>query len=62
MRATFRKNISSPIEQEILEEEKKYKMAFEADLEFHVLKDIRETIKRLKGELSCHRRHSKNGL
>jgi len=60
MLPTFKKSFSSPVEQEILSEEKKYKIAFEADAEFHVLKDIRQTIKRLKHELSKQRMHGKD--
>jgi len=59
MLPVFKKSFSSPIEQEILNEERKYKIAFEADAEFKVLKDIRQTIKRLKHELSEQRMHGK---
>ena len=47
---------SSSIEQQIHEEEVRYNEAFRMNAEFHVLKTIRQEIKRLKAELSEQQR------
>jgi len=54
--------LSSPIEQELFKEEKKFQDALKADAEFHVLKSIRQKIKQLKAELSEQRMHSRSSF
>ncbi|MGI8634878.1 MAG: hypothetical protein ACR2KZ_05700 [Segetibacter sp.] len=51
MSPQLNESASSPIKQQIISLEQKYQMAFKADATFQVLKEIRETIKRLKAEL-----------
>jgi hypothetical protein len=48
---------TSPLEQELLKQEKRYKDAFHADAEFQVLKDISQTIKSIKEELAGQERN-----
>jgi len=51
MQTMFERNLS-PIEQKILEEEKRYQNALKNDAFFEVLKEIRSRIKALKASLS----------
>jgi hypothetical protein len=59
MSPTFNKSISSPLEKEILAEEKNYELAFKSDAEFQVLKEIKTKINLLKAELKEQRMHLK---
>lgn len=58
----FKHELASPLEQELLTEEKKLKLALKASADFHVTKPIRQKIKLLKAELSEQRMHARNGV
>lgn len=51
----------SPLEKQIMEEEKRFEVALKNDAEFQVLKEIKTNINALKAELSEARRHTKRG-
>ena len=60
MPTNFTNGVSSPLEQEILAEEKKYQEALKADKEFDELKEIQQKIRRLKTSLAEHLGQAKN--
>ena len=60
MKPTFTISFSSPVEQEILNEEKNYKVALKSNANPEVLKGMRTSIKLLKVELSEQRLNYKD--
>jgi putative IMPACT (imprinted ancient) family translation regulator len=61
MLPVFKKIISSSVEQEIFNMEKKYAAAFAADAQYAELKSIRQAIKLLKVQIGEQRMHLKHG-